>query len=213
MVSSPNLRVVVPAPAPARSEPGDVDALVARALVGDMGAWGILYQRHFAGVTRHACFLSGDAAAAEDLAQEAFARALASLATFAGRSSFSTWLHGIVINTVRKHRETQLRQHRVRERAAGVVAATAVDDELDRRTLRQARMQALYQILERLPNHLRDAFVLRDLLGLSAAEAAAQLDITEENLRVRAHRARGRVHDELVTAGWIDARPPTGGTP
>jgi DNA-directed RNA polymerase specialized sigma24 family protein len=41
------------------------------------------------------------------------------------------------------------------------------------------------------------------------AEAAAQLDITEENLRVRAHRARGRVHDELVAAGWIDA---TGGT-
>ncbi len=207
-MSSPNLRLLPgDAPRPGGGAPDPDEALVARATAGDMAAWAKLYERHFAGVLRHICFLSGDASIGEDLAQEVFARALAGLDRFGQRSAFSTWVHGIAVNTVRKHRESQARAVRVRERAARIAAITGPDDDLDRRSLQQARVQVLYQILDRLPLHLREAFVLRDLLGVPVREAAAQLDVTEENVRVRAHRARARVHDELVAAGWIDASP------
>ncbi len=216
-MSSPNLRLLPERDAaPSRSHAqataptGDAAAdtsLVARSLQGDMAAWGQLYGTHLPGVLRHVCFLTGDANLAEDLAQETFARALAALDRFAHRSSFSTWVHGIAINTVRKHREAAARQVKVRERAARIAAVSPPVDELDRQQVQQARIEALYAILDHMPQHLREAFVLRDLMGVPVAEAAAQLDITEENLRVRAHRGRARVHDALVAAGWIEPEP------
>ena len=60
-------------------------------------------QLYFASVFRHTRYLAGEHAAVEDLVQEVFARALVSLREFDGRSSFSTWLHGIAVNVVRNH--------------------------------------------------------------------------------------------------------------
>jgi RNA polymerase sigma-70 factor (ECF subfamily) len=74
----------------------------------------------------------------------------------------------------------------------------------------QRRAAALYAILDRLPQHLREAFVLRDLEGLPIPEAATLLGVSEANLRVRAHRARERIHAALVGEGWID---PEAGVP
>lgn len=210
-MSSPNLRLLPgDAPRPSGGAPDPDEALVAQATAGDMAAWAKLYERHFAGVLRHICFLSGDASIGEDLAQEVFARALAGLDRFGQRSAFSTWVHGIAVNTVRKHRESQARAVRVRERAARIAAITGPDDDLDRRSLQQARVQALYQILDRLPLHLREAFVLRDLEGLAPAEAAAQLGISPGNLAVRATRARQRLRAELERLGWLSPMPEEG---
>lgn len=71
--------------AQAQTSPGaDADALLAalveRARGGDMQAWARLYQDHWARLLRHVAYLTGDVATAEDLVQETFAQALASLA-------------------------------------------------------------------------------------------------------------------------------------
>lgn len=185
-----------------------VHVLVARSRKGDMDAWGRLYLIHFDGLYRHLCYLTGDAAESEDLVQEVFARALTVLARFENRSSFTTWLHGIAINVARKHRDGGRKSERTQQRVAQASAAIPIGNELERRHVQRARAAALYEILERLPRPLRDAFVLRDLQGLGVQEAAAQLRVSEGNLRVRACRARARIHDELVAAGWIE---PAGG--
>ena len=83
--------------------------LIARALVSqDQAAFGELVQRHQS-VVRH--FLRhlarGDAALADDLAQETFVNAWRSLARFQGRSSFSTWVLGIAHNQWRNARRLQ----------------------------------------------------------------------------------------------------------
>jgi len=185
-----------------------VDALVVRSRAGDMDAWGRLYALYFEGLYRHLSYLTGDPIESEDLVQEVFARALVVLGKFEGRSSFSTWLHGIGVNVAHKHRERHRKTERTRARVAQASATIPLGGELERRHIHGARAAALYAILDRLPARLRDAFVLRDLLGLSVPEAAAQLGVAEGNLRVRACRARVRVHDELVAAGWIE--PPGG---
>jgi RNA polymerase sigma-70 factor, ECF subfamily len=190
-----------------RSVPDDVDALVRSAQSGELQAWGELYQRHFAAIYRHVRFLSGNETHAEDLVQEVFARALVSLSTFDFRAAFSTWLHGIAINTVRNYwrsDRTKADAHR-RLREIHEVRGT-VDDRLDQLALCQQRAKVVYAILADLPEHLREAFVLRDLEGLSPGEAAAQLGISPGNFSVRATRARERIRKELENLGMLETR-------
>ncbi len=183
----------------------DMTQLVARTLAGDMGAWATIYEQHYDAVMRHVCYLTGDPSASEDVVQDTFAAALAALPRFEGRSAFSTWLLGVGINMVRKRRAALERASKTRARVAECVVAATAGDELDRRVLQRARKAALYSVLERLPVHLREAFVLREMLGLDVAEAAAQAGVSAGNMRIRSHRARKLVQEALVAAGWVAA--------
>jgi RNA polymerase sigma-70 factor (ECF subfamily) len=149
--------------------------------------------------------MAGIDAPVEDLVQEVFARALAGLASFDGRSTLSTWLHGIAVNLVRNFwrssRSTETAHQRLRDIQAVHRPTEAAG--VDRRHAQRQRAQAVYAILDTLPEHLREAFVLRDLEGLSPAEAAAQLGISAGNLSVRASRARDRIRRELEAQGWL----------
>lgn len=181
---------------------------VTAAAAGRMDAWGQLYQAHYAPVYRHLRYLAGADAPLEDLAQEVFARALTGLRAFDGRSAFSTWLHGIAVNVVRNHwrasRNTQTAHQRLRDIHEVHQAQTGGD--VDRRHVQRRRAEAVYAILAELPEHLREAFVLRDLEGLSPAEAAAQLGISAGNLSVRASRARERIRRRLEADGWLPSQ-------
>ena len=190
------------APRPAGDE---VAALVEQARAGRTDAWARLYQLFFAPIFRHIRYLAGDHAAVEDLVQEAFARALVSLGTFDGRSSFSTWLHGIALNVVRNHwrasTSTQTAHHRLE--AMHTVRDAGSHGDVDRTHLAKERAKVVYAVLAGMPEHLREAFVLRDLEGLPPHEAAAQLGISPGNLAVRATRARQRLRAELEAMGWL----------
>ena len=190
--------------APYATAPGAGD-LVGQAQAGRMEAWAALYQQHYAAVFRHTRYLAGASAQVEDLVQEVFARALVALPEFDGRSAFATWLHGIAVNVVRNHwrsqRSTQTAHDRLRDMTTVAPAPGSVD--VDRMHMAKRKAEALYAVLETLPDHLREAFVLRDLEGLSPADAAAQLGITPGNLSVRATRARERIRKALEERGWL----------
>ncbi|MEM9460525.1 MAG: sigma-70 family RNA polymerase sigma factor [Myxococcota bacterium] len=180
------------------------EALVARAQRGDLGAWSQLYQSHYDAVFRHISYLTGDPVLAEDLVQEAFARAMTAASGYDGRASFVTWLRGIALNVVRMH----WRRARTTDRVQGDLrqlqhlAPTAGTPE--KQHVQDQRMQIVYEILSTMPAHLREAFVLRELEGLATAEAAQQLGISANNLAVRATRARQRIRKELVRRGWLE---------
>ncbi len=197
---------------PRRAPATDVDALVDAARTGRTDAWAQLYQLYFESVFRHVRYLAGEHAAVEDLVQETFARALVSLRDFDNRSAFSTWLHGIAVNVVRNHWRSQsstaLAHDRLR--AMNTVREAAPGGDVDRTHLARERARVVYALLADLPEHLREAFVLRDLEGLPPAEAAAQLGISAGNLAVRATRARQRLRVELEKLGWLAPLPEEG---
>lgn len=205
--NKPHLRVIRSADE-AGGEPGgdsEIPALVERARQGDSAAWGVLYQRFFAGLYRHIGYLTQDPVAAEDLTQDTFARALSALDGFDARSSFETWLHGVGVNVVRNHWRGSGRRARGHSRFARQLAVAPPrpgDPELSH--ARKQRAIALLEAVQDLPPKLREAYVLLELRGLARAEAAAQLRITPSNLSARASRARARVRDELVARGWIE---------
>ena len=187
----------------ASTEATSTEALVTRAQRGDVQAWSRLYQEYFDAVFRHVCYLTGDPPLAEDLVQEAFARAMTSVSSYDGRASFVTWLRAIALNVVRMH----WRRARTTDRVQGdlermhEVAPPAGTPE--KQHVQDQRMQAIYEILGTLPGHLREAFVLRELEGLPTRDAAHQLGISPGNLAVRATRARQRIRTELARRGWL----------
>ncbi len=213
----PHLR---PLAAPTTADPGEsapepvvtlgADVL-ARAAKGDIAAWSTIYEKHYMGVFRQLRYLAGDAALAEELAQETFAQAMACHTRFDPARPLTGWLYGIALNVVRKHWRKQrnsVRAHERLEHAMRLVSGGGADP--DSAHLRRERSRALGAVLEELPERWREAFVLREVQGLSTAEAAATLGITAENLAVRVNRARNRIREELGRRGWIggaDGRP------
>jgi RNA polymerase sigma-70 factor (ECF subfamily) len=84
-----------------------IEQLVQRAQAGEMSAWSRLYQDNFERIYRHIRALTGDPSLSEELVQETFVQALLRIASFDGRSAFSTWLHGVAINVVRNNWRAQ----------------------------------------------------------------------------------------------------------
>lgn len=171
-----------------------------------MQAWARLYQDHFDGLFRHLRYLAGNGQVAEELVQDTFVQALSSIARYDGRARFSTWLHGIGLNVARHHWRSQRSTAKARAglRAVHEVREQANAPTLDRTLLARQRVQALYEALEALPEHLREAFILRELEGLPLDEAAEQLGISINNLGVRTSRARSRLRKQLADMGMTN---------
>jgi RNA polymerase sigma-70 factor (ECF subfamily) len=127
-------------------------------------------------------------AAADDLTQETYLRALRALPSFEGRSTARTWLFGIARRTCADHLRAVTRGRRLLARAATLAdPAVAPADPSG---------LAAEELLSRLSRGRREAFVLTQLLGFGDAEAAQALGVPIGTIRSRVARAR----TELIAA-------------
>ncbi|MBQ9397948.1 MAG: RNA polymerase sigma factor [Bacteroidales bacterium] len=127
---------------------------------------------------------NGDAALADDIAQDALVRAYVSSGSFLGLSKFSTWLFRISYNCyIDHHRKARLDE-------APVEAALAVP--ADESTDAAFRYQQLYQALERLPEKEKAAIALFYFEDRSIKEIASILDMPQGT--VKYHLSLGRTH-------------------
>ena len=130
-----------------------------------------------------------DAGAADDLTQETFLRAFKALPGFEGRSSARTWLLGIARRTCADHLRAVIRRRRLDARMAAQAGTELPAPD-------PAHRLSAADLLGRLGEERRAAFVLTQVLGLSYAEAAEVEDVPVGTIRSRVARAR----EELVTA-------------
>ena len=180
-------------------EPSD-EALAARAAAGDSSAFETIVQRYQARVFRLACRLTSDTDA-PDVLQDTFLQVYRHLSSFRGESQFGTWLYRIATNAALMHRRATARrpvesldEYLPRFDADGKHAATPAqlqvashaDELLDRQTLADKARD----VIARLPDGYREAFVLRDLEDMPTAHVARVLDIEPSAVRQRVHRAR-----------------------
>ena len=127
---------------------------------------------------------NGDAALADDIAQDALVRAYVASGSFLGLSKFSTWLVRIAYNCyIDHHRKARLDE-------APVEAALAVP--ADESTDAAFRYQQLYQALERLPGKEKAAIALFYFEDRSIKEIASILDMPQGT--VKYHLSLGRTH-------------------
>lgn len=187
--------VAVPEPESVAGVPDE--ELVERARHGDRLAFELLMRRNNRRVYRAVRTVLRDAADVEEVMQQSYVLAFSHLDQFQGTARWSTWLCRIAFNEA-------LARVRQRGRFVSMDAATdgqspdtwrsaAPDPE------RQARTRELGRFVEEavdgFPDIYRSVLIFREIEGLSTAETAAILDVEENVVKTRLHRARGLLRD------------------
>ncbi len=178
--------------------------LVAETLAGSEAAFATLVERHqdrLFGLIRH--YVRGQAEV-EDVVQEAFLKAFSKLNTYQSRSSFSTWLQRIAVNTA-----LDLHKRRGRSPVQTVEDPEATGGPLDPtaqgslpppdKGLESAELREITQsVLEKVPEVFRNVLVLREFEELSYLEIAELLDVSIGTVESRLSRARSRFREALL---------------
>ncbi len=177
--------------------------LVERVQRGDKAAFGLLVSKYQRKIMRLLSRLVRDPAEIEDVAQEAFIRAYRALPGFRGESAFYTWLYRIAINTAKNYLVAAGRRPAVVDvdpdeveqfDGAGALRDVATPDAV---LLSREVGAAVNRAIERLPEDLRTAIVLRELEGLSYEEISATMNCPIGTVRSRIFRAREAIAAEL----------------
>ena len=182
------------------ADPGDERALIARARAGDERAFAQLVTDHSARVYGALRRFGLSPQEADEVAQEVFLRAWRGLARFEQRSQFSTWIYRIAFNEAQRRltrRPPPTASSRPGDEDAIAALPAAIASGPQARTLDREFEQMLERALAELPADLRAAVVLRDLEGLSTAEAAAVAGVRQAAFKSRLHRGRMQLRSLL----------------
>ena len=189
-------------------EPSDGE-LVHRAKAGELAAFEELVSRHERQIYTLAFRILQNSHDAEDVTQQAFMSAVENLAKFREEASFATWLYRITtfaaLKVIRKRKGLD---------TFSLEAATEPQEDYDsiphpeyiadwkqspeELVERNETQRLLAAALAQLDEKHRLVFVLRDVEGLSVAETAEALGLSEANVKVRLLRARLQLREQLT---------------
>ena len=178
------------------------EELVSRIVAGDVSLFELLMRRHNQRVYRTVRAVLGTDDDAEDVMQQAYLNAYSHLRQFAGDARFTTWLTRIAVNEAlaRRRRGSRFVQGD-EEMTLRLADAQTPDPE------QQAATSELRTVMERevasLSDAFRTVFVMREIEGLSTAETAEVLGISEDLVKTRLHRARATLRESLYRAAGI----------
>jgi RNA polymerase sigma-70 factor (ECF subfamily) len=211
--------LVVDARRPTERE--DEAGLVCALRAGDEAVFEALVERYHVGMIGLAALYVKDRAIAEEVAQEAWLVVLRSLHRFEARSTFKTWLFGIVVNCARARARREWRSVPMsavwgpaddpfepavepdRFRGAqsawpgGWVSLPVSWGSAEERLLSKETRGVIRAAIDALPPAQREVVTLRDVHGYTSQEACTLLGLSEANQRVLLHRGRSRLRRAL----------------
>lgn len=168
-------------------------ALLDSILGGDQQVYAVLVDKYQVYAYTIALKVLQNTAEAEEAAQDAFVKAYRHLASFNRQSKFSTWLYRIVFNTALAYRrKNRPAYYAVDARLAVPAAAESALEKMDKH-------KYVMLAMERLNEADRTALTLFYLQEFSLEEIAAIIDLPANTIKVRIHRARLRLAEELRT--------------
>lgn len=185
------------------------EEVVRRVLDGETPLFELIMRRYNQRLYRVARAILRDDAEAEDVMQDAYVRAYTHLAQFGGRSQFATWLTRIAIHEAlarvqRRKKTDQLGANEWNDGEGEMnIPATALNPEEQLSALELGR--ALESAILSIPEQYRLVLMMRDVEQLSTTETASALDLSEENVKVRLHRARAMVRKNLFAQAGSEA--------
>jgi RNA polymerase sigma-70 factor, ECF subfamily len=187
------------------------EEVVRRVLQGETALFELIMRRYNQRLYRVARAILRDDAEAEDVMQDAYVRAYEHLAQFAGRSQFATWLTRIAIHEALARSRRRRRTEQLGANDGSEVAANG-EANLEARTLNPEQQlsvaelgRALEDAILSIPDQYRLVLMMRDVEQLNTEETAAALALTEENVKVRLHRARAMVRKNLFAQAGAQA--------
>ncbi len=175
--------------------------LATLSLAGRQSAFSELMRRHERAVFRLTRGCIGDADEALDLTQETFVAAHRALAHYDGTRPMRTWLSAIALNKCRDwSRKRKVRRFLSFAVPIGAEAEAVVDSQVavDDATSDRQELDRVRRAIADLPDALKEPLVLHTIEGLSQAETAAVLAISEKAVETRLYRARQKLAVSLA---------------
>lgn len=149
---------------------------------------------------------------AEDLTQEVFVKVRQGLRNFRGKSHLSTWIYRIATNAGLDRLRSPSFQHMVQESLSNdsvVEGEIGIEDKdvwtgekapsVEQELIRKEMNECIRNFIEKLPENYRTILVLGELEGLKNHEIAEILRVSIDTVKIRLHRARAKLKEELQT--------------
>lgn len=177
------------------------EEIVRRILAGETALFELLMRRHNQRIYRVVRAVLRSDEDVEDVMQQAYLNAYVHLAQFAAEARFTTWLTRIAVNEALG----RLRRGGVFVQGDEEMTMRLVDERTpdpEQQTAAAELRAVMEKEIAALPDGFRVVFVMREVEGLSTAETAAVLGVSEDVVKTRLHRARAALRDNLYrTAG------------
>lgn len=175
--------------------------LIERAQAGDRLAYQSMFKIFRPRVFRVVNYILKDEADTEDVVQEIFLKLFKVLGTFRYESSFFTWMYRIAVNTAHARLTSRAREARFCSDSSSQVLETAFSSEGDQPEIAHVRAELAHLLeiaISNLPSYLREAFLLREIDGLSYAEIAELMQCPIGTVKSRVSRAKSFLAERLA---------------
>lgn len=170
--------------------------LIEKSIDGDVTCFEDLIREHQVYAYNIAYKMMGNAQDAEDIAQEAFVKVYRNIGKFNMKSSFSTWLYRIVVNTckdeLKRRKESTISLDQERETESGSVKIEIGDERMNPSGVldRKGTREMVHEAISKLPANNRSVLILRDLQGFSYEEISEIEGVPVGTIKSRINRGR-----------------------
>lgn len=193
------VEAAAPAARSGGSEHSDED-IVRLVLSGQTALFELLMRRYNERLYRAARAITRDEREAEDVMQQAYVNAYANLRQFKGTAMFSTWLTRIAVNEALARVRRRGRYEPFEENESDVEDVVSVHSAPgpEQQAFAGELRDLLEWAIDALPGGAREVFMLRDVEGLTTADTAAALGVSEDVVKTRLSRARMSLRRSLL---------------
>lgn len=176
------------------------DEIIQKIMAGEFGLFEILIRRNNPYLYKTGRAYNFSHEDTQDLMQDTFIDAYMHLSGFENRSSFRTWIIKIMLNNCYRKKQKWSIRHitssEIEERSVPIFSNHALNDT-NRTVMNRELNHVIENALQSLPMEHKMVFTLREMNGLSVAETASVLNISEANVKVRLNRAKALLRKEV----------------
>jgi RNA polymerase sigma-70 factor (ECF subfamily) len=175
--------------------------IIGKVMDGETGLYEILIRRYNPYLYKIGRSYSYGHEDTQDLMQETFVDAYTALAKFENRASFKTWIVKIMVNNCFRRKQKAGFRNEVGWTASDTQTPLFSSTVDTAQTVMNKELKAIIeQALAEIPEPYRMVFTLREINGMSIAETADVLAISDANVKVRLNRAKGMLRSKIEKA-------------
>ena len=185
------------------------EEIVERVCNGDTAIFEVLMRRYNQRIYRTVRAILRNDSETEDAMQQAYLNAFTHLRQFRGAAKFSTWLVKIAVHEA----FARLRKHGGEGRTIDQEFYEDVMNEIgsnepgpEERAIASELGATMESLIAELPESYRTVLVLREVEGLTTAETAECLEVSEDVVKTRLHRSRAMLRDALYDRAGVSIR-------
>ncbi|MCB0333519.1 MAG: sigma-70 family RNA polymerase sigma factor [Bdellovibrionales bacterium] len=172
---------------------------------GNQAAYEVLIERYSEKAFHLASRMCRNQEDAEEVLQDVFVTVFRKITGFEGKSSFSSWLYRVTVNSslmkLRKRKQNRcvLMEEALSAEDHSLLLRTKEEHDTDTIALRKEVSEALQIAISKLPDEYRPVFILRDIDGLTSREVGKILGLSIPAVKSRLHRSRLMLRKKLTT--------------